>query len=197
MKKYLTKLTLITLASSNLLFADMVFNLGGQQFANSVEGKFKDATYDLPHTIVSTSLKFDNGHYIPNESGSFKVQLKNPKAKWGVTFDVNTFLNIRGFGVTLMSKEGRIVTIFFSKNKISVSGKVIEEKSFNVHKKIIGSIESDGKTIDIIFNGTYTFKVEKPNFQLAYVEVNLATDWEAGNPRVDKLNGLAISTTSD
>jgi len=196
MKNYLTKLTLIILATSNFLMADMVFNLGGQQFSNSIEGKFKDATYDLPETTVSTSLKFDNGHYIPNHSGSFKVQLKKPKAKWGVTFDVDAYLSTRGFGVTLMSKEGRIVTIFFSQNKISVSGKVIEEKSFNGHKKIIGSIESDGKTIDIIFNGKYIFKVEKPNFQLVYVEVNLATDWQGNYAHPDKLNGLAISTAS-
>jgi len=197
MKKYLTKLTLITLASSNLLFGDIVFNLGAQQFANSIEGKFKDATYDLPHTIVSTSLKFDNGHYIPNQSGSFKVQLKKPKSKWGVTFDVNTFLNTRGFGVTLMSKEGRIVTIFFSQNKISVSGKSLEEKSLNGHKEIMGSVESDGKSIDVIINGMYTFKVEKPNFQLAYVDVNLAIDWKSGYEQPDKLNSLTISTTSN
>jgi hypothetical protein len=196
MKKYL-KMALITMACSNLLMADMVFNLGAQQFSNSIEGNFKDSTYDLDNTIVSTSLKFDKGHYIPNVSGSFKIQLKELKSKWGVIFDIDSYLNIRGFGVTLLGKEGNILTLFFSNKKISVNGQVIEDNAFGGSKKIIGSIRSDGNTIKVLINAKHTFNIKKSNFKLAYVEVNLGQDDFRGYPQLDRLNGIAISTSSE
>jgi hypothetical protein len=196
MKKYL-KMALITMACSNLLMADMVFNLGAQQFSNSIEGNFKDSTYDLDNTIVSTPLKFDKGHYIPNVSGSFKIQLKELKSKWGVIFDIDSYLNIRGFGVTLLGKEGNILSLFFSNKKISVNGQVIEDSAFGGNKKIIGSIQSDGNTIKVLINAKHTFNIKKSNFKLAYVEVNLGQDDFRGYPQLDKLNGIAISTSSE
>jgi hypothetical protein len=196
MKKYL-KIALITMACSNLLMADMVFNLGAQQFSNSIEGKFKDSTYDLDKTIVSTPLKFDKGHYVPNESGSFKVQLKEPHLKWAITFDMDSFLSGRGFGITLLGKEGDVLTLFFSFHKISVNAKIIEDETFQHAKKIIGSIESDGNIIKVIINGKHSFKVEKSNFNLAYIEVNLGTDTDNVRARPDFLNGIAISTSSE
>jgi hypothetical protein len=196
MKKYL-KIALITMACSNLLMADMVFNLGAQQFSNSIEGNFTDSTYDLDNSIVSTPLKFDKGHYIPNESGSFKVQLKEPQSKWGITFDMNSFLNIRGSGITLLGKEGDVLTLFFSFRKVSVNGQIIKDDSFQYAKKIIGSIESDGNIIKVIINGKHSFKIEKSNFKLAYIEVNLGTDTDNNRLYPDKLNGIAISTSSE
>jgi len=191
MKKYL-KVAFILLAFSNVLMADLVFNLGAQQFSNSVKGNFQDSTYDLPNSIVSTALKFDKGHYIPNGSGSFKVELKKFFPKWAVTFDLNAYLYNRGMGVTLLGKDGKVVTLFFSYEKISVDGKVTTDGDFSQHEKIIGSIYSDGKVITVVINGKHSFKIEKANFKLAFVEVNLGT--ESNVP--DKLNGLAISTSS-
>ena len=196
MKKYL-KLFFVILTCTNLLMADMVFNLGAQQFSNSIEGKFKDSTYDLDKTIVSTPLKFDNGHYIPNVSGSFKVELKEPRAKWGVTFDMDCFLDRRGFGVTLLGKEGNVLTLFFSNKKISIDGKVIKDENLSGYEKIIGSLQSNSKAITIVINGKDKLTIKKPNFKLAYVEMNLGTDKEYYGEVPDKLNGLAISTNSD
>jgi hypothetical protein len=196
MKKYL-KMALITMACSNLLMADMVFNLGAQQFSNSIEGNFTDSTYDLDNSIVSTPLKFDKGHYIPNGSGSFKIQLKESKSKWGVIFDIDSYLNVRGFGVTLLGKEGNTLSLFFSNTKISVNGQVVEDSAFGGDKKIVGSIQSDGNTINVLINAKHTFNIEKSNFKLAYVEVNLGTDADYYNSRPDFLNGLAISTSSE
>ena len=196
MKKNL-KLALIAVATTNLLMANMVFNLGAQHFSNSIDGNFTDSTYDLPKTVVSTSLKLENGHYIPKESGSFKVELKEPKTKWGVTFDMDCYLNTRGSGVTLLGKDSNVLTLFFSNGEISVDGQVKKNGSFRYGKKIVGTVQSDGKAITVIINGKYNFKIEKPNFNLGYIEVNLGTDtYNSSKFFPDKLNGLAITTAS-
>ena len=196
MKKHL-KLAFITLACTNLLMADMVFNLGAQQFSNSVEGNFKDSTYELDKTIVSTALKFDKGHYISDGSGSFKVELKEPQPKWGVTFDMNSYLYDRGLGVTLLGKEGQVLTLFFSYGEISVDGKVIEDNTFGREETIVGSLESNGAGVTVVINGKHSFKIDKSNFKLAYIEINLGNESHGAQYYPDQLNGLAISTKLD
>jgi len=192
MKKYL-KVAFILLACSNLLMADLVFNLGAQQFSNSVKGNFQDSTYDLPNSVVSTALKFDKGHYIPYGSGSFKVELKKFFPKWAVTFDIDAYLYQRGTGLSLLGKDGKVLTLFFSYQRISVDGEVSSDSDFLQGEKIIGSIYSDGKVITVVINGKHNFKIEKANFKLAFVEANLGTDSSVP----DQLNGLAISISSN
>jgi len=194
MKKYY-KILFIMFVCSNFLMADMVFNLGGQQFFNSVKGNFKDSTYNLKNTIVSTALKFDKGHYIPNGSGSFQVKLKEPTAKWGVTFDIDAYFGGRGLGVTLLGKDGDTLTLFFNEQKINIDGNVTKIGAFSGHEKILGSLHSDGKIVKVIINGEYVSILKKPNFKLAYIEANLGTGYYYSTPISDRLNGLAISTS--
>lgn len=193
MKKLLIS-TYILASLSGALNAKVVFDMGAQQLSNSVEGNFKDSTYDVGDALVSTALAFKDGAYQPkdvaNSAGSFKVQVKEPQAKWAVTFAMRCNFNYGGCGVSLLGSNGKAVSMFFADDTISVGGKkIIDEKFANYPsytKSINGSAEMDGDTIKVVINGQYDFNITKPNFKLAHVNMSVA--------RIDRITNLAVSS---
>ena len=103
MKKILKSTLLITALSSSLM-AEVQFDLGAQQFSNSVLGNYKDSTYDLEKSIASTGLAYIDGGYKPKKgrAGSVKAQVKEPKPHWGVSFAMYCYIFNDGCGVNLL-----------------------------------------------------------------------------------------------
>ena len=181
---------------SNLLMAEVVFNLGVQQLSNSVEGNYKDSTYDVGTAIVSTSMAFVEGAYLPKaySTGSFSVQIKEPKPQWAVSVNMYSYLNNDGSSITLLGSNGQSTAVFFDYQKISVEGTTITDNMFGLGETINVTIQMNEGSIDFVINGEYTFRVSKPGFQLAQVNVLLATERGSG-VYIDRLNNIAISTS--
>ena len=193
MKKLLIS-TYILASLSGALNAKVVFDMGAQQLSNSVEGNFKDSTYDVGDALVSTALAFKDGAYQPKDapisSGSFKVQVKEPKDKWAVTFDMKCKVaNNAGCSASLLSSNGKAVSMFFADDTISVGGKKIIDDDFTNSGGLSGincSAEMDGDTIKVVINGQYDFNITKPNFKLAHVNISVGHE--------DKITNLAVSS---
>lgn len=194
MKKLLIS-TYILASLSGALNAKVVFDMGAQQLSNSVEGNFKDSTYDVGDALVSTALAFKDGAYQPkgvaDSAGSFKVQVKEPQAKWAVTFAMQCDFGYQGggCGVSLLGSNGKAISMFFDADTVSVGGKTIKDDGFTKTgdvSSINGSAEMDGDTIRVVINGQYDFNITKPSFKLAHV--NLSVFHNA------KITDLAVSS---
>ena len=181
------------------MYAEVVFDLGAQQFSNSVKQNYRDATYDTGLAIASTGLAYTNGAYRakPCSTGSMSVQIKNPKPKWGVTFSMYCYLNDDGCSVTLLGQKGQALNLTFDKNVLAVDGK--KSKFYSGNTTINGSVQSLGKQIEVVINGEWKFLVDKPDFALAHVAVQISSsDEHCSNGfenRHDKLNSLAVSSS--
>jgi len=195
MGKYF-KYMIVSVLLSNLLMADVVFDLGAQQFSNSVEGNYEDSTYDVGVAIVSTSMAYVEGAYLPKatSTGNFSVQIKDPKPQWAVSVNMYNYLYSDGSSITLLGKNGQTTAIFFAYQKISVEGTTIADNEFINGETVNVTIQMNEGNIDFVVNGEYTFSVAKPGFQLAQVSMMLATDRSSGSS-VDRLNNIAISTS--
>ena len=199
MKKYL-KFTLLMTLLSNLLVADVVFDLGAQQLSNSVDGDYIDATYDAGDSIVSTGLAQVNGYYRAKEyrTGHFSVQVKQPKTQWAVSFNMYVYLAFNradGSSITLTSSNGQAINIYIEREHIAVEGTTLDT-GLSGGEVISGTIQKNGNNIDIIINGSYVFHISKPNFKLEQFNIILATDSSNYIDYIDKLNNLTISTSN-
>lgn len=198
MKKYL-KLTLLVTLFSNMLMADVVFDLGAQQLSNSVDGEYIDATYDAGDSIISTGLAHVDGYYRAKDhrTGHFSVQVKQPQAQWAISFNMYIYIHSGGEGssMTLTSSSGQAVNIYIGYGYISVAGTTIET-NINGESILSGSIQMNGNNIDIIINGSYVFHVEKPDFKLRQFNMILGTEKGINISLIDKLNNLTISTSN-
>jgi len=194
MKKILKSTLLITALSSSLI-AEVQFDLGAQQFSNSVLGNYKDSTYDLEKSIASTGLAFIDGGYKPKKgrAGSVKAQVKDPKPHWGVSFSMYCFVGYDGCGVNLLGSNGHAINIFFEYSHIRVEGTDVVNSAFGDAETISGTVDGNGDDIKIVVNG-HTFTVNKPNFELAHVELNVASEGGRGDGGfIDSINGLVIT----
>jgi len=195
MKKILKSTLLITALSSSLI-AEVQFDLGAQQFSNSVLGNYKDSTYDLEKSIASTGLAYIDGGYRPKKgsAGSVKAQVKDSKPHWGVSFAMYCYLNRDGCGVNLLGSNGHAINIFFEHSHIRVEGTDVRDTSFYDAETINGTVDGNGDDIKIVVNG-HTFTVNKPNFELTHVELNVASEGGAGDYEgfIDSINGLVIT----
>ncbi len=211
MPKILT-IFLLTFSLSSSLLADIVFDLGAQQFyycATTITDKngdeqpqFKEASYDVGTAIVSTGLASINGYYRPDnyQSGHFGVQIKEPKAKWAVNFSMYAYLGSDDSSVQFLSENGQSFTIHFDNDTISVNGEKKTDEAFsagilNSETDISASIYVNGDNIEVIINGDNKFIVKKPNFKLAKVDISLYTDNDDFIYKTDKLHSLTISTS--
>lgn len=190
--KKIFKTTLLTTLLFSPLMADMVFDLRAQQFSNSLEGKFKDSTYDVGESIVSTGLAYVNGYYRPVNYGigGIQVRVKEPKPNWSITFDMYSYLEADGFGVLLQDPDGHAINLAFGWKYIALDGEKKVIDSFYRGEQINCTIQKHGNTIDIVVNGQYKFTTTKEKFDLSYVNITLSSVELS-----DKLNSLSISTS--
>ena len=190
--KRILKATLLTTLLFSPLMADMVFDLRAQQFSNSLEAKFKDSTYDVGDSIVSTALAYVNGYYRAQTYGigGIQVRVKEPKPNWSITFDMYGYLEYDGVGVMLQDPDGHAINLAFGWKYIALDGEKKVIDSFYRSEQINCVIQKQGNTIDIVINGQYKFTTTKEKFDLSYVNITLS-----GSETPDKLNSLSISTS--
>ena len=177
--------------------AEVVFDLGAQQFYNSVEKNYADSTYDLDKSIVSTAMAFTDGVYRPKDkhAGRLSVQLKTPKPKWGVSFSVSCYLGDDGCGLTLLGNRGKALNINFDYEEVTVNNKTKSDNRFKFRETINGTVEANETNI-IVHVAGYTFEVAKRDFQLASVTVNLQGTVEENGVlsySIDSLSSLTIT----
>jgi len=201
MNKIIQSALLATVASSSLLAGELVFDLGAQQLSRAQDGEYKMSTYDLGKALVSTGMVSTGSAYRPKAgySGSITTHIKEPKPNWGVTFDMYCFLYADGCGVELLGANGNTITISLEKNFISVDGNKTKDTSlFYQDTEIQGSIHRVGNSdnVEVIVNG-YKYILNKPNFELAHLNMSVSTEAPQNESNIDKINSLAISTSDE
>jgi len=201
MNKKLQSILLATVVSNSLIAGELVFDLGAQQLSRAQEGKYKMSTYDLGKSLVSTGMISTGSAYRPKDgySGSITAHLKEPKPNWGVTFDMYCFLEDDGCGVELLGTNGNTISISFEQYYISVDGNKTKDTGlFYRNTEIQGSVHRVGSSnnVEVAVNG-YKYILNKPNFELAHV--NMSVSATEGNDlyTIDKINSLAITTSDD
>lgn len=197
--KYMTNkvLTLLFLSVfSNIAIAQVVFDLGAQQFSNSVAKSFEDSTYDLGTSLASTSLAYNDGHYESkvNETGSLKVQIKDPQVNWGVSFSMYCYLGSESCGINLLDLNGQAININFNQQVISVDGTTLSLDNFKYGESINGTIDASGADDIIVSINGHNFTVTKPNFKLVHLEINLNAE---GVNFQANITGLAITSSAN
>jgi len=194
------QLTLLATVSSSIMAGELVFDLGAQQLSRSQEGKYKMSTYDLGKSLVSTGMVSTNGAYRPKAgySGSITAHIKEPKPNWGVTFDMYCYLYADGCGVELLGTNGNTITISLKYDFISVDGKNTKNTSLREETEIQGSAHrvANSDNVEVIVNG-YKYILNKPNFELAHVNMSVSTEAGYSERQIDKINSLAISTSDE
>lgn len=210
MKKILHT-TLLSAILTSTLMSETVFDLGAQQFYNSVtpEKHYQDASYDLGTSFASTGLAFIDGGYKPKggRSGSLKAQVKNPKLHWGVSFSMYCYIFADGCGISLVGSNGNAINIHLDNRRLRVNGEEINGNvtfdgsnvssySFYQETTVDGVIDGYDDNISVVVNG-HKFNFMMPNFKLAHVELNVASDGTTGgNPKsIDSINGLVITSS--
>ena len=198
MKKILKSTLLITALSSSLM-AEVQFDLGAQQFSNSVLGNYKGSTYDLEKSIASTGLAYIDGGYKPKNgrAGSVKAQVKDPKPHWGVSFAMYCYLHADGCGVNLVGSNGRAINIHLAKYSIKVNGKVLYQgtssySAIDRETTVDGVVDGHDDNITVVVNG-YKTSFLMSDFKLAHVELNVASDGNSEEKYIDSINGLVIT----
>ena len=195
------QLTLLATVSSSLMAGELVFDLGAQQLSRAQDGEYKMSTYDLGKSLVSTGMVSTNGAYRPKEgySGSITAHIKEPKPNWGVTFDMYCFLYDDGCGVELLGANGNTITISLEQYYISVDGNKTKDTSlFYQDTEIQGSAHRVGNSDNVeVTVGGYKYILNKPNFELAHVNMSVSTEGNYYENEIDKINSLAISTSDE
>ena len=200
MKKILKSTLLITALSSSLM-AEVQFDLGAQQFSNSVLGNYKGSTYDLEKSIASTGLAYIDGGYKPKNgrAGSVKAQVKEPKPHWGVSFAMYCYIFDDGCGVNLVGSNGNAINIHLDKNYLRVNGIEVDGhrngavNEFYTQTTVDGVVNGNDDNISVVVNG-HQFSFLMPNFKLAHVELNVASDGGNNEEKyIDSINGLVIT----
>jgi len=194
------QLTLLATVSSSLMAGELVFDLGAQQLSRAQDGEYKMSTYDLGKALVSTGMVSTGSAYRPKDgySGSITAHIKEPKPNWGVTFDMYCYLYADGCGVELLGTNGNTITISLEEYYISVEGNKTNDNSFYTETEIQGSVHRVGNSdkVEVTVNG-YKYILNKPNFELAHVNMSVSTESPYNEARIDKINSLAITTSDE
>jgi len=209
--KTILKSTIMASLLSVTLMAETVFDLGAQQFYNSItpEKHYVDASYDLGKSFASTGLAFIDGGYRPKaeRAGSLKAQVKEPKPHWGVSFSMYCYIFDDGCGISVLGSNGNAINIHLDNRRLRVNGVEINGNitfdgsnassySFYQETTVDGIINGHDDNISVVVNG-HIFNFVMPNFELAHVELNVASDGNTANKYIDSINGLVITSSDD
>jgi len=199
MNKKLQSILLATVVSNSLMAGELVFDLGAQQLSRAQDGEYKMSTYDLGKSLVSTGMISTGSAYRPKDgySGSITAHIKEPKPNWGVTFDMYCYLEKDGCGIELLGTNGNTITISIEPYSISVDGN--KTKNGNLYNtEIQGSVHRVGNSnnIEVTVN-EYKYILNKPNFELAHVNMSVSATEGSYSKAIDKINSLAITTSDD
>ncbi len=208
MKKFVKSALLLSVLSSCAM-AETVFDLGAQQFYNSVtpEKHYQDASYDLGTSFASTGLAFIDGGYKPKagRSGSVKAQVKDPKPHWGVSFSMYCHIYYDGCGASLVGSNGNAINIHLDKNYLRVNGIEVDGhldngnvNEFYAETTVDGVVSGNDDNISVVVNG-HQFNFIMPNFKLAHVELNVASEGTYSHDEglIDSINGLVITSSDE
>ncbi len=174
------------------------FDLHTQDFSETKkDGDMIWARYELPKSYVTTNLKHDTTYHTLDDSGFFKVELKQPLKTWGVTVDATYKTDSKSKyerrAITLTADNGASLVISIAYYCCQNEGVIFEDEriySPSYDERLNISVSQDNAyqvTIDI--NGSVT-KVVRPGFSnLKFVEVQLIQ--ESGQN--DTLNNLSVA----
>jgi hypothetical protein len=194
------KFTLLMAVLATTLTAEIVFDLGAQQFyytevkATASDGstynQYVEASYDVGEVIVSTALTSENGYYrtrLRYEGGYFGVSLKNPKPTTAISFNMYCYFKSgHSCSVELLDENAQALVVAITYGRVNVNG-ASKSGDFSSGTSISGAIEITSSNVHIDINGKI-FDIAKSNFELK--KVNLTLD-NAGN---NKLHSLVVST---
>lgn len=174
MIKKILKLTLMLVSFSNLLTAEILFDLHAQHFSNVKDGNLEFGRYDLPEVYVSTAAKNYYGTYYKND---FTVDIKNPPASWSVSFDFSAKLSSTTRTLSFVADTGRTISVIFKPNKIVFGGYEQTVSYMNTYTNISGTLTKEGNQVVLRVNGYYERTATVLNFpKLKLVKIPTDSD---------------------
>ena len=166
----LIKYLVFSLFASNMLHAEIIFDLQDQYFEYAYKQESKAAHYELPNVNVSTINVYQakDGRYITNNasSGTIIVKLKKEIEYFNVSVKANyrSTYNGRTPSIVLKSDEGIEFVMSFDKHQV-----VIQNKIFTVgelHKKTLHiNIERKDDILVTSINGQIFYNYEMKEFK--------------------------------
>ena len=168
MIKKALKLTLMLVSFSNLLTAEILFDLHAQHFSNVKDGDLEFGRYNLPKVYVSTAARNYHGVYF---GGDFKVDIKTPPTSWSVTFDLRAKLDTSRT-VKFISNDGTTIPVTFGYYNIKFMGTETSVSKMTHHASISGTLTKKGNQVVLRVNGSYQGEATVSNFpKLKKVEI--------------------------
>jgi len=153
MIKKVLKLALMLVSFSNLLTAEILFDLHAQHFSNVKDGGEEFGRYNLPKVYVSTAAKNYYGVYYKKD---FNVEIKNPPVSWSVTFDLRAKLTgSRTRTLSFVADTGKTISVAFKYNKVIFDGHSETVGYIGNHASISGTLTKEGNQVVLRVNGYY------------------------------------------
>ena len=139
---------------SNLLTAEILFDLHAQHFSNVKDGGEEFGRYNLPKVYVSTAARNHFGTYYRRE---FSVELKSPPASWSVTFDLRANIRDNPRTLSFVANTGKTISVTFREGKILFNGHSETENIYDLdfHASISGTLTKEGNQVVLRVNGFY------------------------------------------
>jgi len=183
MIKKALKLTLMLVSFSNLLTAEILFDLDAQHFSNVKDGNLEFGRYNLPKVYVSTAAKNYYGMYSEKD---FNVEIKNPPASWSVTFNLDAHTNVTS-KLSFVSDKGKTISVTFKDGKIIFDG--YEQSLSNMYIDVSGTLTKEGNQVTLYVNGYYKRTATVSNFsKLKFVKIPMG--------HFDYMIGLTIGSSN-
>jgi len=172
--KKLLKTALLLTAFTNLLNAEILFDLHAQHFSNVKDGNLEFGRYNLPKVYVSTAAKNYYGSY---ETKDFIVEMKSPPAIWSVTFDLRARLYNNTRTLSFVADTGKTISVTFKYNKIIFDGYEQSVSYMANRASISGTLTKEGNQVVLRVNGYYKRTATVSNFaKLKLVKIPLSND---------------------
>jgi len=159
--KKLLKTALLLTAFTNLLNAEILFDLHAQHFSNVKDGDLEFGRYNLPKVYVSTAAKNYYGAYYTKD---FTVEMKNPPATWSVTFDLRANLSGNTRTLSFVSDTGKTILVTFKYNKIIFDGYEQSVSHMGADASMSGTLTKEGNQVILYVNGYYKRIATVSNF---------------------------------
>ena len=166
--KKLLKFTLLVTLLTNLLTAEILFDLNDQHFSNSLDGDGISAKYSLPNVYITTKLKYENDRYSLRytDDASFDIELKNPlndvRISFDMTYNFSTSSYAEVHNIQFIDVDGEVVTLGLSGvgRGFNFDGH-LSDLSLDYAERVIGTITKNGSEFEININNgdlvrTYT-----------------------------------------
>ena len=167
--KKIFKLTLLLTLLSNLLMAEILFDLNEQHFSNSLDGDGVLTKYSLPNVYVTTELRYSNSNakYYPLSLGStggyrdssFDIEFKSPMDNMRMSFDISFSLHNKVHTIQFIDTNGKVVTLGLRKagNGFNFDGQK-ENLSLANDERIIATIKKTNNEFYININNSQLVK---------------------------------------